>query len=51
MIYDLVIIGGGPAATSAAIYAARKRLQTLVIAEEIGGQSSVSNEIFKQKED
>jgi len=46
MIYDLVIIGGGPAATSAAIYAARKRLQTLVIAEEIGGQSSVSNEIF-----
>lgn len=46
MIYDLVIIGGGPAATSAAIYSARKRLQTLVIAEEIGGQSSVSNEIY-----
>jgi alkyl hydroperoxide reductase subunit F len=46
MQYDLIIIGGGPAACAAAVYAARKRLKTLLIAEEIGGQSSVSNTIY-----
>ncbi|MEO5646192.1 MAG: FAD-dependent oxidoreductase [Candidatus Paceibacterota bacterium] len=44
--YDLIIIGGAPAGVSAAVYAARKRLNTLVIAEEIGGQSIVSDTIF-----
>ncbi len=39
MQYDLTIIGGGPAGVSAGIYAARKRLKTLFIAESIGGQS------------
>lgn len=42
---DLIIIGGGPAGVGAAIYAARKRLKTILIAEEIGGQSIVSNSI------
>jgi alkyl hydroperoxide reductase subunit F len=37
-MYDLVIIGGGPAAMTAAIYAARKVLKTLLIAKEQGGQ-------------
>lgn len=46
MKYELIIIGGGPAATAAAIYAARKRLKTLLIGEEIGGQSSVSQTIY-----
>ncbi len=46
MQYELIIIGGGPAACAAAVYAARKRIQTLLIAEEIGGQSSVSDTIF-----
>jgi alkyl hydroperoxide reductase subunit F len=46
MEYELVIIGGGPAACAAAVYAARKRLKTLLIAEEIGGQSSVSDTIY-----
>lgn len=46
MHYELIIIGGGPAACAAAVYAARKRIQTLLIAEEIGGQSSVSDTIF-----
>lgn len=46
MTYDLIIIGGGPAACAAAVYAARKQLTTLMIAQEIGGQSSVSNTIF-----
>ncbi|MHB8660739.1 MAG: NAD(P)/FAD-dependent oxidoreductase [Minisyncoccota bacterium] len=44
-MYDLVIIGGGPAGVAAAVYAARKRLRTILIAEEIGGQSVVSEGI------
>lgn len=46
MVYDLAIIGGGPGATGAAIYAGRKQLQTIMIAEEIGGQSAVSETIY-----
>ncbi len=42
MIYDLIIIGGGPAGVSAGVYAARKKLKTLVIVPEFGGQSIVS---------
>jgi len=36
--YDVVVIGGGPAGISSAIYTARKGLKTAVIAEVIGGQ-------------
>ena len=42
---DLIIIGGGPAGVAAGIYAARKRLKAVLIAEEIGGQSTVSDNI------
>lgn len=38
MIYDLIIIGAGPAGVSAAIYAARQKLNFLVISREMGGQ-------------
>lgn len=44
-MYDLAILGGGPAGVSAGIYAARKKLKTILITKEFGGQSSVSNEI------
>ncbi|MFA5022832.1 MAG: FAD-dependent oxidoreductase [Candidatus Paceibacterota bacterium] len=44
-MFDLIIIGGGPAACSAGVYAARKKLKTLVIAQELGGQSTVAPEI------
>jgi len=44
-MYDIIIIGGGPAAISAGVYAGRKRLQTLVIADSFGGQSVVSTDI------
>lgn len=44
-MYDLIIIGGGPAGTSAGVYAARKRLKTLLLADSFGGQSVVSTEI------
>ena len=37
-MYDLIIIGGGPAAVSAGIYAARKKLKTLLITKGWGGQ-------------
>jgi NADH-dependent peroxiredoxin subunit F len=36
--YDILIVGGGPAATTAAIYAARKGLRTGLVAERLGGQ-------------
>lgn len=45
MIYDLIIIGGGPAGAAAGVYSARKKLKTLLITEEWGGQSNVSSSI------
>ena len=44
-IYDLVIIGAGPAGITAAIYASRKRLDTLVISKDIGGQAALSGDV------
>ena len=41
-LYDLIIIGAGPAGLTAAVYAARKMMKTLVISENIGGQSNES---------
>lgn len=36
--YDVIVLGGGPAGASAAIYSARKGLRVAVVAERIGGQ-------------
>ena len=44
-MYDLTIIGGGPAGTSVAVYAARKRLKSVLITQEWGGQSNVSEDV------
>lgn len=38
MLYNLIIIGGGPAGMTAGIYAARQKLNTLLIAKDFGGQ-------------
>jgi len=38
MLYDLIIIGGGPAGITAGIYAARQKLNTLLITKAFGGQ-------------
>ena len=45
MTYDLIIIGGGPAGSAGAVYAARKKLKTLFVTSEWGGQSIVSEKI------
>lgn len=45
MIYDLAIIGGGPAGVAAGVYASRKKLKTVFITESFGGQSIVSDGI------
>jgi alkyl hydroperoxide reductase subunit F len=45
-LYDLIIIGGGPAGAAAAVYAARKQLSTAIITTEFGGQSVVSETIY-----
>jgi len=37
-MYDLMIVGGGPAGLSASVYAARKQINTVLITQDIGGQ-------------
>ena len=44
-IYDLIIIGAGPAGITASVYAARKKLDFLVISLDIGGQAAWSGDI------
>lgn len=45
-LYDLIILGAGPAGLSAGIYASRGRLNTLILNEgAIGGQVTLTNEI------
>ena len=45
MIYDLIIIGGGPAGVGAGVYSARKELKTLFITKDWNSQSTVSEGI------
>ena len=39
-MYDLIIIGGGPAGLTAAVYAIRKRLNVLLISKDLGGKTN-----------
>lgn len=48
---DLIIIGGGPAALAAAIYAIGKQLNILVIADELGGKAGWRQHIVGQLEE
>lgn len=43
--HELIIIGGGPAGIAAGVYAARKKLDTLLVTDSFGGQSNVSPSI------
>jgi len=41
-MYELMIVGGGPAGLAASVYAARKRLKTLLVSGDIGGQINLT---------
>jgi NADH-dependent peroxiredoxin subunit F len=44
-MYDVIIIGAGPAGMTSAIYTARRKLKTLVLAKDIGGQMIYSADV------
>ncbi len=44
-LYDVIIVGAGAAGMTAALYASRRAMRTLVITQDIGGQAATTNEI------
>jgi alkyl hydroperoxide reductase subunit F len=44
-LHDIIIVGGGPAGLTAAVYAARKMLDVLLITQNIGGQALYSLDV------
>ena len=44
-VYDLIILGAGPAGITASVYAARKKMDCFIITEDIGGQTAWSGDI------
>lgn len=44
-MYDVVIIGGGPAGLTAAIYASRRALKALILSRDLGGQAARTYDI------
>ncbi len=44
-MYQLIIVGGGPGGVAAGVYAARKKIKTLLVTETFGGQSIDSSDI------
>lgn len=44
-VYDLIILGAGPAGITASVYAARKKMDFLVLSNDIGGQTAWSGDI------
>ena len=46
MVYDVIILGAGPAGLAAGLYAGRSRLSTLIVEKgQDGGQIAITNEI------
>lgn len=45
-MYEIIIIGGGIAGSTAAIYAARKKMEFLFVTDKLGGQFLESGEIL-----
>jgi alkyl hydroperoxide reductase subunit F len=48
-MYDIIVIGGGPAGLTAAIYAIRKRLNVLLISKDLGGKTNYHLELPDQE--
>jgi alkyl hydroperoxide reductase subunit F len=48
-MYDLIVIGGGPAGLTAAIYAIRKRLHVLLVSKDLGGKTNFHLELPGQE--
>jgi alkyl hydroperoxide reductase subunit F len=44
-MYDLIVIGAGPAGITASVYAARKKMDFLVVTKDIGGQTAISGDV------
>ena len=45
-LYDMIVIGGGPAGLTAGLYGGRAKLDTLIIEKSVpGGQITVTNEV------
>lgn len=44
-LYDLIIVGAGPAGMTAAIYAARRKINFLIVSLDVGGQMAWSSEV------
>lgn len=44
-MFDLIIVGAGPAGITASVYAARKGMKPLVITKDVGGQAALSGDI------
>jgi thioredoxin reductase (NADPH) len=44
-MYDVIIVGAGPAGLTATIYTTRRNLKTLVISQDIGGQAATTSEV------
>ena len=44
-VYDLIIVGAGPAGITAAVYAARKKMDFLILTMDVGGQVTYSSTI------
>jgi alkyl hydroperoxide reductase subunit F len=45
MMYDLIVVGGGPAGLTATIYAIRKRLNMLLVSKDLGGKTNFHLEL------
>ncbi|MBI2888714.1 MAG: FAD-dependent oxidoreductase [Candidatus Liptonbacteria bacterium] len=44
-MFDLLIVGGGPGGVAAGIYAARKKIKSVLVTDTFGGQSLVSTDV------
>ena len=48
-MYDIIVIGGGPAGLTTAIYAIRKRLNVLLVSKDLGGKTNYHLELPDQE--